>query len=207
MQISYERKLIYILTFVCCALFVWRKYLVCGGEKEQRRKKGKYLEEKNILFHGGESWPRRKRRKILEEKYFSTEKKKNREGKYLEKENEWRRQPSNQPVEYNELSLFECSSIEGRDLLFLVLTSWARFPWCCQCFCCCLYYFCVNEMIIWEKDNFEKWQKRAEWDWWFGGRGNYLALCSYPPLHPLLTTLLARFPLYHAALRAQMIWF
>ena len=55
--------------------------------------------------------------------FFSTEKKKNREGKYLEKENEWRRQPSNQPVEYNELSLFECSSIEGRDLFFLVLTS------------------------------------------------------------------------------------
>ena len=55
-------------------IFGETKYLVHGGEKEQRRKRrkifgeGKYLEK---------------------EKIWSTEDKKNGEGKYLEKENIW----------------------------------------------------------------------------------------------------------------------
>ena len=34
-----------------------------------------------------------------------------------------------------------------------------------------------------------------------GRRGNYLALCSYALLRPLLASPLARFPLYHTPLR------
>ena len=126
------------MTFVCCDLFVWGKYLVCWGEKEQKgvlwgrmitekereeniwRKKffhggeGKYLEKENICSMEENDNREGIGGKYLKNNIFSTEEKKNWEWKYLEKENEWWRQPSNQLVEYNEISLFNYSSIKQR---------------------------------------------------------------------------------------------